>query len=33
MKTVFILGSVCLLESNFILKSKFRESELFYDVW
>ena len=24
---------VCLLESSFLLKSEFRESELFFDVW
>ena len=34
----FNLGPVCLLESNFLLKSEFqenefRESELFSDVW
>jgi hypothetical protein len=28
-----LLGPVCLLESSFLLKSEFRESELFSDVW
>ena len=31
--SIFHLGSICLLESNFLLKSEFRESKLFSDVW
>jgi len=29
---VVVVGPVCLLESSFLLKSEFRESELFSDV-